>query len=261
VRDAVGGAVRDAVRDAVRGAVRDAVRGAVGDAVGDGKLSWHYWLGGQFWVGWWYYSSPSVVSFFTEICKIKLTKDIQERAEAYQKICQSVNYVWPNKDFVMVCARPIRILRNNRGRLHSDEKKAIEYPDGWGLYMLNGVKFPEELWQKVVNRKMSFKEVAAIKDIDQRAQAMAYCPPREFLETKGKLLDKSERGNELYFIPQSERIFRIDAYYLLYKCPSTGREFMSGINPEIGKEKDADKAMGWKFNLELKEYNQLKIES
>jgi hypothetical protein len=138
---------------------------------------------------------------------------------------------------------------------------AIEYPDGWGLYYLHGVRFEKDLWEKVVNKKLSFKEVSEIKDIDQRTQAMAFCPPREFLEKQGKLLDKSKRGNELWLVLQSAGLFRIDAYFLLYKDPSTGKEYISGIDPEIGKSENADNCMAWKHNWILQEYSQLKIES
>ena len=192
---------------------------------------------------------------------MELTKDIQERADAYQEVCQSVNYIWPNKDFVMVCARPTKINRDLRGQLHSDTEMAISYPDGWGIYALHGVRFPKDLWEKVVSRKMSFKEVSEIKDIDQRTQAMNYCPPREFLEKEGKLLDKSTRGNELWLIPKSARLFRIDAYFLLYKDISTSRLYLKGVPPDIGKEKNADLAQGWSHNLTLVEYNLLRTES
>jgi hypothetical protein len=161
----------------------------------------------------------------------------------------------------MVCERPRYIGRDDRGQLHSDERMAIEYPDGWGLYFLHGVKFPKDLWEKVVSEKMSFKEVAEINDIDQRTQAMAYCPPRDFLKEKGKLIQKSDRGNELWLIPQGAGLFRIDAYYLFYKDPSTGKEYMSGIDPEIGKKGDADECMAWKHNWSIQEYQTLKVEA
>jgi len=146
VGGAVGGAVDGAVRDAVYDAVGVAVGGAVDDAVLGAvkKIAWHNWLGGQFCVGGWW-GSPSFVSFFTDICGLELSADIKERQIAYRKICESVNYFWCNANFVMVCARPTKISLNSKGQLHCDGAKAIEYPDGWGLYMLNGVKVPEYL--------------------------------------------------------------------------------------------------------------------
>jgi hypothetical protein len=143
--------------------------------------------------------------------------------------------------------------------LHSDTKPAIQWKDGTGIYFLNGVNFPKELWEKAIGRKMSFKEVMGIQDIDQRTQAMAYCPPMDFLKENGKLLDKSKRGNELWFIPKG--LFRIDAYFLYYKCPSTGKGYLSGIEPKIGEQKSADNAMAWKLSLSPSDYFNLLVEA
>ena len=181
-----------------------------------------------------------------------------ERAEAYRKVCESVNYIWPNTDFVMVCARPIKITRNNQGRLHSDTEKAIEYPDSWGLYLLNGVRFSEELWTKVVSKKMPFEEILAIKDIDQRTQAMKYGDIAEFLKhTKSELLSSKRIHRtkyELWKTPKEAEIFTVDAYHCVYKDPATNLTYMSGVAPEIGVKGDVVEAMGWKRNMSGEEF-------
>ena len=145
VRDAVHVAVDDAVDDAVHGAVGVAVRDAVDDAVRSAVkkhklVFWHYWMGGQFWC-WW----SAFESFFREVCDLDLGKDIETRAIAYADTAQSASYWWPNRDFIMVCDRPIRILKDNRGRLHSNETMAIEWSDGWGLWMWHGSRVTEQI--------------------------------------------------------------------------------------------------------------------
>ena len=259
VDDAVHGAVRGAVDDAVHGAVGDAVHGAVGDAVGDAvdvavdvavrgavddavhgavqlqKLPWHYWLGGQFWVGGWW-GSPAYVSFFTDVCGLELSKDITERANAYRDICESVNYIWPNRNFVMVCERPAAIRRNEQGQLSNDQKKAIEYPDGWGLYALDGVVLDESLWSRIVSKQMSFKEIMQIENADHRAVALKY-NPEAILASGANLIDKSERGNELFLIEKTELNTFLEEpsiYFLRMKCP-TGRVFIEGVDPQYAR--------------------------
>ena len=140
------GAVGGAVGVAVGVAVGDAVDGAVGGAVRDAakRIEWHYWLGGQFWVGGWW-GGPAFVSFLTDVCGLELPIDISERALAYRKICESVNYVWPNKSFVMVCNRPKFIKKDEQGRLHSQTGHAIQYRDGWGISAWHGTVIPD-IW-------------------------------------------------------------------------------------------------------------------
>jgi hypothetical protein len=164
VHDAVNGAVNGAVRDSVLGAVLGAVDGAVSDAVDgavhgavDGavhdavKKNWAKYIGGQFWVGGWYWGS-AYVSFFREVCGLELTSDLSDRADAYRDTTQSACWWWPHKDFVMVCERPTVIhteLANpavTRGwgshLLHCADGPAIAWPDGWGVYSIHGVQIP-----------------------------------------------------------------------------------------------------------------------
>ena len=147
VNDVVRGAVDNAVNDAVRNAVRGAVHGAVSIAVGgavdnavrgaDVKLGWHPWLGCQFWVdGWW--GSPAYVSFFTHVCELELSTDMLECARAYSDMCESAAYCCLNSDFVMVSDRPCAIHLDTDGRLHNLDGLAVEWRDGWGLYMIHG---------------------------------------------------------------------------------------------------------------------------
>ena len=136
------GALASMVAEAIlsRGAVSDAVSGAVSGAVRDGR--WHPWMGGQFWVGdWW--GSPAYVSFFTDVCELQLDRDITERIAANRAICESVNYFWANRKFVMVCNRPEWIRRDDQGRLHSTIGPAIRYRDGWGISCWHGTIIPD----------------------------------------------------------------------------------------------------------------------
>ena len=283
VRDAVDDAVRDAVDDAVRGAVRgavddavdDAVGGAVGGAVGDAdtmmksaikvaieyknklsiNLEWHYWLGGQFWVGYWWRYGVAFVNYFFDVCGLKLSDDIMERAEINRKISESVNYIWANRDFVMVCDRPKEIHKNAEGRLHNINGMSISYKDGWGLYHLNGIRFNEDLYWKVV-KGMPFEEILAIVDVDQRNQAMRFVGLEEkekwLKHVKAEVVDEYKKisinGNEiiykLYKIPQGD-IFTEDTYIAYYTCPSTGL-----INFSAGDQslRTIPEVMAWKMS-------------
>lgn len=221
-------------RDAVDGAVGGAVDGAVNTAISIAKkagvtLSWHYWFGGQFWVGGWYWG-VTFVNFFFDICKLKLSKDIMERALAYQKVCESVNYIWTNSNFVIVCERPIRIERNAEGRLHSNKNKAIEYSDGYGLYYIHGVKFTEEQFNKI--KDASISEIISWKDIDQRSALLRERPVEELLkEVPKKLIDSTYEcgGYKLYEI-ELPSIGK--ARIMTYKSWSSKKKYIKFVPPE-----------------------------
>ena len=150
--------------------------------------------------------------------------------------------------------------------LHSDEFPAIEWKDNTGIYFLNAVRFEKELWENVVSRKMSLKEVMSIKDIDQRTQAMKYVNVEELIsQFDGKILDTHRKiainGEEinykLVFIPKHKDLFTIDSYHAIYNCPSTSKVYMSGIDPKIGEKSSIKEAMAWKSGISIKEWETL----
>ena len=142
VRDAVDVAVGGAVGDAVRDAVDDAVRGAVGEYI---RNNWYRYIGGQFWVGGWWYGSSAVASYFRDVCGLELPDDIPQRATAYEETAFSACWWWPHREFVMVSDRPTVINRDAQGRLHCETGMAISWPDGWGVWAWHGVRVTEDI--------------------------------------------------------------------------------------------------------------------
>ncbi len=127
--------------------------------------------------------------------------------------------------------------------------------------MLNGVRFPEDLYKKVTSGDMPFEEILAIVDIDQRTQAMRFGDPVRFVQHSGgkmldtvtkKLPDGKQIWYRLYEIPKGP-IFTQDAYYVIYDDPSTGKQYMSGVEPC----RTVAEAMGWKFGITAKQWENL----
>jgi len=262
VNKAVEGAVSRDVDQAVYGAVSGAVRKAIRENPSEVKYAiqnnWHKYLGGQFWVGGWYWGSPAYVSFFTDVCELELDPEIQKRAEAYRKTAESATWWWPHKDFCMVCDRPKILKRDSTGKLHSLDGPAIAWPN-FELYYIHGVSFDAEMYAKITSGSMAFKEIIALENIEHRMIALKLMDAVTLLkDAKAKLLNKSKSGNELYLI---KNLFSSPAYFLKYQCPSTARVYVSGVPPEIGIEADADQAMAWKFRLKVNEYKSITAQS
>lgn len=132
--------------------------------------------------------------------------------------------------------------------------------NGYEIYFLNGIAFNKELWTNVVSKKLNFKDCMAIPNIDRRMMALKYLDADKLLKgADAELIDHSTKNNRLYLI---KKIFSEDAYFLRYECPSTGRIYLSGVNPKIASEtKDADNCMAWKHNMDKEQYLALKYQT
>lgn len=160
-------------------------------------------------------------------------------------------------DSIVCCLNPR--IEHEDNELHSDSISAIEWESGDEKYYLRDIEFSESLWKTVCKPTFSIQALFEIENIEQRMAALKYKGNEWLLEkSKAKLLHKSNRGNELYLI---ENIFTQPAYFLKYQDTSTDRVYVSGVDPDIGRELDADKAMAWKFKVEPYEYKSLENEA
>jgi len=162
------------------------------------------------------------------------------------------------KDVAMICIPPIKIRKDEYGRLHSMSEASIKWKDDQNDYFIHGVNFEKYLWEKVTKRELNIKEILQIQNIEQRNIAIQIYGYETLIEELGaKLVDKSQRGNELYVI-RDTLINGRSLKILKYKCPSTDRLYHSFVPDDTY---NADYAMAWKFNLNLDEYAMLEIEA
>ena len=146
--------------------------------------------------------------------------------------------VYYSPDIAIVSRKPI--IKRNNGRLHSTNSPAVLFKDGYEIHYINGIYFPKELFEKLTQKKMSFEEILAIVDVDQRNQALRFVGDKErdkFLKhVKAEVLDTYEKesinGNKVYYklykLPKGE-IFQEDTKAMWYTCPSTGMSNFSGV--------------------------------
>ena len=160
----------------------------------------------------------------------------------------------------LYCVPTPLVLLDTNNRFHSDEKPAMRWKGGAELYYLHGVKLEKDMWNKIINKELSGKEIMALENMEQRMVALKYMNADAMLATmNAELINSSMRGNWLYRVP--EGIFSTEAYFLKYTDPSTGRVYISGVDPEVAKQGNADMCMGWKFGLAPEQYEQLTVEA
>lgn len=235
VRDA-DGVISEAVSETVSVIVDNAVNEIVNDVTKDMssyiKNNWFKRFGGQFWVGDWWWGSPSYVSFFTDVCGLELNEEIKFAATAYRKTCESACWWWPHSEFVMVCERPSRITLNEQGQLHSNGKPAIVWPDGWGVWCWDGLRLPEKMQCHTDEWKPEWWLSETNMEIRRvLAEGIGYDRIAATLN-----LEKVDSWRE-YELLRIEKVEGEDEpmQFLKMICPSTSKVHFSRVAPNIPK--------------------------
>lgn len=167
------------------------------------------------------------------------------------------------KPIVHVIVSPV-VKWDLRNQFHSANGPAIEikteHNKSIKKYYIHGVELTKAYYEKVVNRKLTAQEVLSQENIEIRRVVMQHYGLENLLqELRPKILNKSERGNELISVTIKDRSDRDQKCKVVrYTCPSTGRIYVSGVPDNISR---ADEGMAWKFGLNEEEYEALQKEA
>ena len=155
-------------------------------------------------------------------------------------------------DFVVISDRPKHILRDPQGRLHSLEGKAIEWPDGWGLYMVHGTQVPAE-W---IEDKESLTPEKALREqnIELRRAAMEIVGWGTVLEKLNARVVDEDSDPAIGTLLVCDLPGASNEYFLRVRC-ATGRDFILPVPPA----KTALEANAATYGLTSKEYRQLEV--
>ena len=268
--DATRNTTRNATRAATRAATRNTTRAATDDAwvyevckefVGEKNVAFAFsciqsvmniYQGGNMWADYeCYLTAPRDV--------LGLELPIYEKYKFWEQAAVHGGFRIMQDEFCLVSDFPEILLKSQQNQAHCETGPSHRWRDGWELYHLNGVRFEKDLWTKIVNKKLSFKEIMQIKDIDKQAIAMKYMPAMDFLKSvKAELVcEKTAKGNELWKVPiEPSKVFDQDEYFLHYFCPSSGREYLQAVEPNeaVKSGLNADYLMALRHKFLLSEY-------
>lgn len=195
------------------------------------------------------------VNEFNPQLKILQKNKNKNKIEALKSLVNSGNaYILISKTKLFILPFP-EVHLNMEKKLHNEKGYALKFADEKS-YWLCGVKFEEPLWEKIVKKEISAKEILKLENIEQRMVALKMLGTDKMLDELGAKLINQSLGYELYLV---DNLFSQKAYFLKYKDPSTNRIYVSGVDPEVGKSEDAVACIAWKFNLGKEAFEDIKI--
>lgn len=247
VRNSVSVSVWNSVLDSVLNSVRNSVERSVWHLVGDQlsgfSVSLLNLIGGQIlssYVAWY--------TFFQDVCGVKLN----DAALARTLTVQSCHLWFPFKEIAIVSDRPRQIHLNDAGQSHCEDDMAIKWPDGWGVWAINGV-----IVDKQVVKAPESQTIQQIDDEEneevRRVRIERFGWQRYLTETNAKVIDS--RVNDLE--QTKEYLMRRDSMVvLLCHCPSTARVYAMEVPTDV---KTCDAAQSWLWNAKQSRYGQGRI--
>lgn len=144
--------------------------------------------------------------------------------------------------------KPVRVERDEQGRLHSSNGMCLQYRDGWGFYAWHGRGVPEKiiLHPEQITQDDWLRE----RNLEVRRAIQERLGHDRFVELVGAtILDQSQRGVlvEVDLGRDPERVAR----YVRVQDSSTNRQYYLRVPPSISS---ADEAVAWTFGLSEQDY-------
>ena len=196
----------------------------------------------------------SFYDFFSEEFNLKEETKSLIGLNAVAKTC---GWLLPYDKLCVITERPMLILRDEQGRLHSTTGKALEYNDGWGIYAHHGVRVPAEVIETDYENCPLETIKALIMDNDNtevRAVVMTMAQDR-----LGQLLNNiadlecDDKYGKLYRLKDEN--FAIKILLVVNSTPEPDGTFKNYILFVPREMKDAKEAVAWTFNMKKEDYN------
>jgi hypothetical protein len=250
VRDSVWASVGDSVRDSVGASVRasvgDSVRASVGASVGDSVRD-------SVWAAGYGQHDASWLGFYDTFAQFGLP-DLVAPLTGLTRIAESSGWFWPFAGAVILTERPARLRRDDRGRLHSEDGAALQYPDGWGIYAWHGVRVAEAI---IVNpSSITVGAIRAEQNSEIRRVMLTRYGEGRYLQDIGAVPIHADEFGTLYRaeLPGDEPLVCVSVLNSTPEPDGSRKPYMLRVPPEI---RTAHEAVAWTFNKTPEEYRPL----
>jgi hypothetical protein len=172
--------------------------------------------------------------FFEKECSVKLKKIDSDNLFVFEQLLENSSFMAQLDGLVVISRKPVKAHRDDRNRPHKDGGKVFEWADGWGFYMLHGVRVPEWLVMTPAE-KIILSDIFKESNVEIRHEAVLKIGndvfySRLMAEGNGKEIDKQkyylrETDNKV-FLENSEDGLRLQWYTLISFDLNLGEPFV-----------------------------------
>jgi hypothetical protein len=185
--------------------------------------------------------------YFRMVCGLKEQTD---KLQGLNEITKSAGWYLPHVNICWVSERHTVLIRDERGRLHSESGPAVMYPDGWSIYAWHGVRVPYSVIED--RAKTTVKDILAESNTEvRRVMRNLYGTDRFMIDAGAKEIDRCEKhGARLLAMQLSGD--PVEIRMLELTCPSTGSKYFERVPPDV---RSALEGLSWQINIKPSEYS------
>jgi hypothetical protein len=157
----------------------------------------------------------------------------------------------PFSNVCFVSDQPLRIELDDRGRLHSADFKAIEYPDGFHLYSWHGTTVADFII--VEPEKISVGLIESEQNVEVRRVLIERYGTAKYVHDSGsKEIDRDSFG-VLYRkeIPNDEAIVMVAVMNSTPEPDGSFHQYFLRVPPTINTAREA---VAWTFSMDADDY-------
>ena len=172
--------------------------------------------------------------YLSSVCAVPII----QRLSGLQEVASSASWWIPCSDICWISERPNLLVRNDAGRLHCDSGAALSYPDGWNLWVIDGMTVDEQIVMQPETQATT--QIDSDNNADRRSIRISrFGWPRYLKESRAQCID--ERVNEIEGTREALFASPDGSRRLVATCP-TGRTFAMGVPAAV---QNCEQAQNW----------------
>lgn len=179
------------------------------------------------------------------------SKDVRSVLADLSKMFRAGFACTPATKTIFVCRFP-KVSVDNLQRLHNNVGPAIEFPDGYKIFALNGTLTPREIIE--VPETLTVDRIDSEINVELRRVLIERFGIANYLrESNAVIVDKTDKG-VLYLkqLPDDEDIAIVQVRNSTREADGTYKEYFLRVPPDIRTVKEG---VAWTFGLTAEEYN------
>ena len=187
-----------------------------------------------------------------KFCKEELGLQSEADPNDAIDVAVSAGWWWPYEEAVIMTERPCLLKLDDQGRLHSTTSAAIQYPDGWGVWEVRGVRIPQEWIEKP--ETLTPEVCLTWPNVEQRRVAVTLIGWEKLLAGLSNKITVDKDQD-----PQIGTLFQVDlpeapnSRFLQVRC-GTGRDFVLPVPQEMTTALEAN---AWTYSMKPSDYKKL----